>query len=522
MQISHARILVVDDEPSVLATLSAVLAMEGYEVASVSDGEQALEQLRDRNFDLVLSDLRMPKVEGLELVKYVATHCPHTVSVIMTGYATLETAITAVNLGAFDYLMKPIEIESLKMSVRRALERKRFSEIDALYLLTSELMSASDVRTVQRTVSETGRNVLRLAHMGVVPVDGGKPDFLCDGLTELFLRDSSVQQRLAQGKIVSVTAGEGALVRSLALVPGMVGNELACVISAHNGGEAFEFHGAALRFLEGLANQAALSLANLALLAEMANKNAALAAANARLQELDRFKSDFLSIASHELKAPVSVILGYNVMLAEQIGAQLPEKYREMLDRSAESCRRLLGLVRSLLDLNQLETGKLPVRRVAGDLRSAVQGAVSIFHFEAKTRGVEIALDLPQQAMAANFDPERMDQVLTNILGNALKYTPRGGRIRISMTDEAEHFAISVADTGKGISAIDQKRLFQQFVRGEGAGSMAEGSGLGLHIAKKLIEAQGGRIELTSAPGRGTCVTLRLPTMPARSKAKAA
>src|SRR6185437_9684430 len=136
------NILIVDDEPSVLLTVAAILRQEGYEVDAVPNGEAAIAKIAGRYYDLVLTDLKMPGVDGLQVLEEVRKTSPQTVTVMMTGYGSVDTALEALQRGAYEYLLKPTEVEDLKAAVRRSLERKRLSEIDTLYRVSRTVTSS--------------------------------------------------------------------------------------------------------------------------------------------------------------------------------------------------------------------------------------------------------------------------------------------------------------------------------------------------------------------------------------------
>src|SRR5690348_8685320 len=157
-----AKILIVDDEPGVLLTTTAILQQEGYDVEPAATGTEAVEAIRQRHYDLVLTDLKMPGIDGLGVLAEVRKRSPLTVTVMMTGYGSVNSALDAVQLGAYEYLLKPIEVEDLKQAVRRSLERKRLSEIDALYRISWTVTQSQDPATMAGEISDAVRGVLGL------------------------------------------------------------------------------------------------------------------------------------------------------------------------------------------------------------------------------------------------------------------------------------------------------------------------------------------------------------------------
>ncbi|HET8666817.1 MAG TPA: ATP-binding protein [Terriglobales bacterium] len=525
MEISIPRILVVDDEPNVLLTVEAILKQEGYEVDACSDGSKAVAAIHERHYDLVLTDLKMPGVDGLAVLAEVRKRSPNTVTLMMTGFGSVASALDAVQLGAYEYLLKPTEVAELKAAVRRALERKRLSEIDTLYRINRTLTSAPDRNAISTEVCDAVRRVLGIANARLLAfergaTDGSKPD-ACEAQHDL--REHGLIGPLEQGVIVTSDEPEGhalewaasAEIRSFALLPGIAAQRLVCVLCADNGAEPYEFHASALRFLQALASQTAMALENSSLVSELRRNNEELAGANYKLRELDKLKSQFLSVATHELRTPLSVILGYNAMLAESLQDRLTEEENETLRESVAACKRLIRLVNSMLDITQIESGKMKMNFAAADLKGLIDGVMALFHYEAGKKKITLRTDCPARIPRVQMDAERIQQVLINLVGNALKFTPEDGAIVISArVDSGTHAVeVTVSDTGIGIAPEDQARIFDEFaqIRLQAARRQRDGSGLGLAIAKRIVEAHEGTILVASEPGRGSTFSFTIP-----------
>lgn len=517
-----AKILAVDDEPNVLVTVEAILQREGYEVEIAGGGAAAVEAIRCHHYDLVLTDLKMPEVDGLAVLAEVRKVSPETVTVMMTGYGSVSSALEAVQLGAYEYLMKPMEVPELKLAVRRSLERKRLSEIDTLYSVSQIITSSLDHRQIAAEVSDAVMRVLRVCTARLVTFsDRGDPH--CNVQLTRLLMHPKLLQRLRAGETVTdpdaprqvrQTAAASGL-KAYAFVPGVVNRRLVCVLFASNAQDAYEFHASALRFLQAVAGQSALALANAGLFAELQAKNRDLESANSKLKELDKLKSDFLSVATHELRTPLTVILGYNTMLAESLQQTLSPDQSQILGESITACKRLIRLVNSMLDITQIQTGKMQMNFAPADLRKIVSGVAALFQAEARAKGVNLHLQLPVHLPKLVMDSDRMEQVLVNLLGNALKFTPAGGNIRLGvrLSSGSGPVEISVSDTGIGIAPENLELIFDQFtqVRQHAAQRQREGSGLGLAIAKRIVEAHAGNISVNSTPGEGSTFTVTLP-----------
>ena len=517
----RARILLVDDEPNILITVKEILVQEGYDVDAEPDGLSALAALQHSTYDLVLTDLKMEGMDGLALLEEVRKHSPQTVTVMMTGYGSVDSATEAVRSGAYEYLLKPVAVEELKQAVGRSLERKRFSEIDTLYRVSNELALASDAETIQAVVIEAATKVLGTSRVLWFPVkhDGtveAPEPFVSLFTPTVILRLASAEVLLENGPI---SAGDGKSeerevsdAASIALVPGLANDHLTGVLYLDHGPDEFEFHASWQRFLCGLARQAALALDRLAVIEELRQSNSVLASANRRLQELDALKSQFLSVATHELRTPLSIILGYNAMIEESALERLTAEERGLLRESLSACKRLMRLVNTMLDLSQLQSGKIQLQVSTCDIGQSLRAVVKLFEAEANRRGLTIQLSLDPTIPQIEVDPERIEQVFVNLVSNALKYTDADGLISITggKVDDGR-IAIDVSDSGIGIAPEHQEMIFDEFARVRSHSSARPGSGLGLAIVRRILEAHGGDISVNSTLGQGSTFTVRLP-----------
>jgi signal transduction histidine kinase len=531
MQIPNFRILLVDDERNVLTTFKAILVQEGYDVDSSSDGSSAMQRVRQHSYDLVLTDLKMPGDDGLAVLGEVKKCSPDTVTVMMTGYGSVDSAIEALKLGAYEYLLKPVDVSELKAAVRRALERKRFSEIDTLYKISQTLTTSLDRDIISEQVCEAVSRVLRVAGSILLSLNRDQGAFVCKGPGASGLgRDisarlgmNSARSKLQDGEILlSDTADEewrewarAAGITSFAAVPGLAGGRLVCVLWADNGGARYDFHASALRFLRALAGQTALTLENASLIAELKKSNAELATANQKMRDLDQLKSQFLAVATHELRTPLTMILGYNSMLAESLSDRLNEDERNTLHQSMSACRRLIGLVNSMLDISQIQSGKMRMSFEDVDVAELICGVLALLHYEAERKKIDLRAVLPGDLPPVQIDAERIQQVLINLVANALKFTDAGGSVTLNaqLLPDLQTLEMTVRDTGIGIEPRYHATIFDEFaqVHRPGTWRQRNGSGLGLAIARRIVEAHHGRIAVESKLGQGSTFKVLLP-----------
>jgi len=234
-----------------------------------------------------------------------------------------------------------------------------------------------------------------------------------------------------------------------------------------------------------------------------------------RMLEADRDRlREFVADVSHELRTPIAALRMYNELQTE--GAMDEATRREFLERSTEQIGRLEWLSTNLLDLSRIDAGIFPLDMREGDLRDPVQAVVQALSEVALERGVALDSVVPSDAVELRFDRERIIQLLTNLIGNALKFTPSAGAVSVQLVDGAPEVVIEVRDTGPGIPPDELPRIFERFYRGTNTGeARASGSGLGLAIVRSIVEMHGGEIDVESAIGHGTVFRIRFPRDPA-------
>src|SRR5207237_2260059 len=265
-----------------------------------------------------------------------------------------------------------------------------------------------------------------------------------------------------------------------------------------------EFPPEVVDVLKTCATQSALAIQNARLFREIADKSAQLEAAS-------RHKSEFLANMSHELRTPLNAIIGFSEVLSEGMFGEINEKQTEYLKDILESGRHLLSLINDILDLSKIEAGHMGLEPSDFDLPNAIANALILVRERASRRGIALGSTIDERLGMLRGDERKVKQVLLNLLSNALKFTPEGGRIEVSARLHDEVAEVSVADTGIGIAPADQDAVFEEF-RQVGAGDKkAEGTGLGLTLCRTFIELHGGRIDVNSRVGYGSTFTFIIP-----------
>jgi signal transduction histidine kinase len=261
-----------------------------------------------------------------------------------------------------------------------------------------------------------------------------------------------------------------------------------------------------------------LAVQNAELYSSLATTSEELKQANEKLKELDRVKDEFVSLASHELRTPMTVIKSYIWLLLEGKAGELVEKQKDYLNRTYDSTNRLIDMVNDMLNISRIESGRFTIESKPMDLVALEQEVVAEMQARAAEQGLHLSLNTPSQPLPqVNADADRIKQVLINLIGNSLKFTPRDGSITVLISQNDGQLVTSVKDTGMGIRPEDMQKLFKKFNMLGGSyltKQSGQGSGLGLYLSKSLVELHHGRIWVESeGAGRGSTFTFTLPVV---------
>jgi len=226
---------------------------------------------------------------------------------------------------------------------------------------------------------------------------------------------------------------------------------------------------------------------------------------------------EFLADVSHELRTPLAALRTFNELLQEKAGSDVAAR-TEFLEASAQQIERLDWLAQNLLELSKLDSGLIRLDLRPDDLRATILSSVEQAQVSARRRGVSLTTELPDTSLVTRHDPQRLGQALANLIGNALKFTPRGGSVRVVLSPHNRGARIQVIDTGVGIAADELPHIFDRFYRGSRANeARGSGSGLGLAIVRSVVEMHGGRIMVESRVAAGSTFTVTLPADPRMS-----
>jgi signal transduction histidine kinase len=273
-----------------------------------------------------------------------------------------------------------------------------------------------------------------------------------------------------------------------------------------------------IALLRTFADQAVIAIENVRLFQEIQEKSRQLETVNERLKELDRLKSDFVSNVSHELRTPLTAIKGAVDLLLREVPGPLNESQTHYLSRVRSNTQHLAGLINDLLDLAKIEEGKIELKGARVSVGGLVHEVMETVKPLAAEKPVLLEVQVPEPSVLVWADRDKVTQVLMNLIGNAIKFTPPQGRVTVCASRDGTEWAqVSVNDSGPGISAEERQMIFQKFYQvSEEGGPKPKGTGLGLAISKALVELHGGKIWVESEKGRGSTFSFTLPVSGSR------
>ncbi len=482
------RILVVDDEFGMREGCRRILSEEGYEVETAADGLAGLELFRERgNFAAALVDLKMPKMGGLELVEKLHQLDPDALILVITAYATIDTAVEATKRGAYGYIPKPFTPDELLLPVRNGLERR------ALAIEARRLREERERRLLELAFERSKCNtVINCMTDGVLVVNRDGQIVLRNSAAARMVPDCGVLplpsplERLACAPLVALVSEA----LHATAVPMIVSREITldkCTYMA-NASPVFEQGGAILGAVAVLRDITAL-------------------------KKLEVAKSMFVSMVAHEVKGPLAAIEGYLNVVLNAIGGPDPQRDRRMLERSLLRAQALRTMVSELLNLAAMETGAFVIKRAPLDLAEVVAQAVEGCREKADAKHINLQFRRPsghQEPVLA--DQSALTSIFTNLIDNAIKYTPENGHVEVTVEPNGMYARVAVKDDGIGMSPEEKERAFDEFFRAKNEHTaQVPGTGLGLTIVKRLVEIHQGRVTVDSAPGKGSTFTVRLP-----------
>ena len=489
-----ARILVVDDEPGVREGCRKILTAEGYDVTVAEDGQAGLERFEAEGpFAMLLVDLMMPRMSGLELMREVSARDPDVLPVIITAHATIDTAVEGTRRGAYTYIPKPFTADELLLAVKNGLERRALA-------LEARRLRAERERRMLELASERSRSTTIITAMP-------------DGVLVINADRLVVLRNAAAARIMPECAQREPPFPMDALASSDVREIVSIVLDAPGG---FMILSREIRFGKQV------FMANVSPILEPDGSTSGVVAVFSDItgiKKLETAKSMFVSMVAHEVKNPLAAAEGWlNLVLTGAAKVDRNEE-RRMLERAMVRMRTLRAMVNELLSLTAIETGRFQLHRVPLDPAAVAAEVVEAHREKAAEKRVTLAVAEPASGAPGGgpgptvlADRDALSIIIANLVDNAIKYTPEGGSVSLATGREGIYATVRVSDTGIGLSAEDRDRVFEEFyrVRSEQTHGIT-GTGHGLSLVKRLVEQHQGSIGVESEPGKGSTFTVRLP-----------
>ena len=546
MQSGAELVLIVEDNPDLNSFLvDTVLPQLGYRSVLAITGAQAWQIISEQHPDVILLDVELPDINGLDLVERLRLEEIKTPVIMMTAHGSEETAVRAFRLGVRDYLIKPYTADQVASAIEDALYLSRLEEEKDR--LTHQLQQRVQELTVLERIGRSVAAVLDLdtllnriveASVFITQADEGFLLLLDEDTHELYLRAAKNleedQVRLLRLKVTDSLLGQvvqtgqpfmrggaedpdsehkvvtGYLVRALLHVPLIIQDQVVGVLSVHKRTSARAFSQNDLERLSALANYAAIALQNAWLHEALKDHATRIEAAYAELQEISKLKIEFVQDISHELRVPLTFIRGYVDLLREGAFGEVSPEQIEPLDIIANRTERINRLVSDMLTLQRLESEGLELVQV--NLAEIVFVAIEDARAAARRAGLVIREEIPENLSPLLGGPDQLSRVFDNLLINAIKFSPDGGTVTVRIREEPGQVNVYVSDTGIGIPADKLDRLFDRFYRAsESEDKPIAGTGLGLSIVKAIVEAHGGQVAVESQEGQGSTFSFSLP-----------
>ena len=479
MAIQDLILLALNESP-ILDLMERALKAAGFEFAVVNNPSELNRAMQESIPALLIISEKFADRDGISISGEVLQRFPTLPIILYADIDTTGLAKSALKAGLSGYLYPPLKMSDIVDEIKRSLARAK--ELGdwlrrEVKRTTSSLAEKADFSEAERNKLEA---IISNIQDGVIVMDKNKNIMLLNhAVREIFSLDSKevVGKALADVimnadlKALLVRAGDGPLKY----------HEI-----NFDDGRVFNAQYTPIPRIGGAVTMQDISY----------------------LKELDRLKSDFIHTVSHDLRSPLTSILGYTE-LVERTGP-LNSNQQEFLRRLQDSIQHITTLVNDLLDLGRLEAG-FDTRRELVQLENVLNYSLDMFGAQIKQKNIKLDVSIGKDLKELRANPIRIRQMLDNLLGNAIKYTPSEGSVHVSISMQDNQIILKVQDTGPGIPAEDQGRVFEKFFRASNAPAQVEGTGLGLAIVKSIVDSHQGRVWVESAVGKGSSFIVLLP-----------
>jgi signal transduction histidine kinase/CheY-like chemotaxis protein len=546
-QSEPVKILVVDDEEIMLKLACDALRSQGHQVTGSSGALEALDKLKGEKFDFILTDIKMPEMDGMELIQSAHRLDPSMGAIFMTGYASLDTAKRAIREGAYDYILKPFDLQEIRSAVARAIRKRnqnvkdgRKKELSQLFDLNRILYTAGDCKSLLKLSLEFALMQSRLKSGTILYWSARTKELLIlhtkDPGRNLFAEHTTEfdERLVAEWSAVkdilqierpdeyppfgqlkgllsdSYLTGQFPGADDEAILIPLRKTESTCgmmVLNKTSGGQKLSEED--LKLLAILGIQTAISLENLTLLIETERSYRELQSLQEQIIGLEKMATQgrISSEIGHELNNYLTVIMGNFQILGMKIQKGETESLDKQLEPITANLEKIKSFAQGLLDFSTLKAKKAEC-----DINDLIQKTLAFIKPQNIFRNISFLTELKPDLPHLSVDSGQIQQVLYNLLNNAAdamgKRKGEGGDITIGTDYQSESKQVDmwVSDTGKGMSEEESRQVFTT-----GFSTKESGHGMGLSICRKIIESHGGTIRVESKLGEGTTFRIKLP-----------
>jgi PAS domain S-box-containing protein len=489
--VEAVNILVVDDERGIREGCRRILIDEGYTVDVAENGKQGLQMVNAKPYDLLLVDLMMPVMSGLELMEEVRQFDPEIIMIVITGFATIETAVDAMKHGAYDYIPKPFTPEQLISVLNRGLEKRRLSKE------TEKLREERDQRLLEIASEKSKLHaVVNSMADGIIVINRQRQLALWNPAAIKML---DLDARLEPGKSVD----EIILQKDLIEVINKAFSPDSTQYTVFS--EEIELSGVDSKTL----------MVNVARVRDEMGRDLGVVSTFrdiTGLKEIEEVKSQFVRMVAHELRAPLAAVTGYLTAYLTGVAGKDPQLNRQMLERARLRAQSLIELVNDLLQFSKLESKKITRKKELLDISDIMVNTIELLKPQGASKDLIFELNIPEKLPLIEADRTEMEQLLTNLISNAIKYNVKDGKVIISAIPDTNFLIIKIADTGIGMDEGSLPYIFDEFYRVQGPKTRyTTGTGLGLSIVKRIVESNFGRIKVESEVDKGTTFSVKWP-----------
>jgi len=527
-----ARILIIDDEKGMLDLLSYELGGQGYQVVTAQNGREGLERVKRDRFQLVITDVKMPGMDGVEVLQEIKKLDPDLEVIMTTGFGTIETAVAAMKKGAYDFIQKPFNLNEVTNLIEKVLERSELKSLVALYEASKAIFSSVRIDSLLPILADLAQKLLRADDASIMlpGLDGKLAIAASRGLEG----EAEKAARLALGERIALGQAaqepvifEGPIHRdprfsdlrlkdsilSAVVCPLRSKDKVLGALCAARTASDVPFNYSDLRHAQIYLSQVAQAIDNARLVQELENKMEDLKGAYAELEKMKdelaqaeklRAIGELAAGVAHELNNPLTTIIGLADLLIED-GDPSAERMQDFssIKSQADRCRKIIVNLLHFARKQRFEMRQASVNEI-------MENTLELVKYELQSSGIEMVKELDQAVPTTRLDPNRIQQVFLNLVTNARDAL--AGRERPKLVVRSSYagdlIRVSVSDNGSGIPEKVLQRIFDPFFTTKDVG---KGTGLGLSISFGIVKDHGGAIRAESREGEGTAFTVELP-----------